>query len=113
MARERNRGWRGEEGELTSRPGAYLAGMAEQCPRGRPGAAEGRLCRGTTGSTAIDASTGVHTLLEVSLMKHSRHQGRSRRGVEIGGGCDAKIPSGIPPWISSERRWSTEWFGGD
>jgi hypothetical protein len=52
--------------ELTSRPGAYLAGMAGQCPRGRPGAAEGRLHRGATGSTAIGASTGVHSLTEVS-----------------------------------------------
>jgi hypothetical protein len=45
--------------KLTSRPGAYLAGMAGQCPRGRPGAVEGRLHHGTTRSTAFGASTGT------------------------------------------------------
>jgi hypothetical protein len=76
--------------ELTSRPGAYLAGMAGQCPRGRPGATEGRLHRGTTGSTAIGASTGVHSLTEVSSKKHSRCRGRGRRDVKIGGDREAK-----------------------
>jgi hypothetical protein len=41
----------GEKKEkLTRRPGAYLAGMARQCLRGRPGAAEGRLHRGAPGA---------------------------------------------------------------
>jgi hypothetical protein len=35
---------------LTRRPGAYLVGMARQCPRGRPGAAEGRLHCGAPGA---------------------------------------------------------------
>jgi hypothetical protein len=49
MARER---WQGKKRKitLTRRPGAYLAGMARQCPRGRPGAAEGRLHRDAPGA---------------------------------------------------------------
>jgi hypothetical protein len=79
-----------EKKKLTSRPGAYLVGMAGQCPRGRPGAAEGSLHRGTTRSTASGASTGVHTHTEVSSKKHCRRQGRGRRGVEVGGDHVAK-----------------------
>jgi hypothetical protein len=84
----------GEKKELTSRPSAYLAGMAGQCPRGRPSAAEGRLHRGTTGSTAIGASTGMHSLTEVSSKKHSRRRGRGRQDVEIGGDREAKSHAG-------------------
>jgi hypothetical protein len=45
---------------LTICPGACLDGMAGQCPRGRLDATRGRLHHGTTGSTTIGASTGVH-----------------------------------------------------
>jgi hypothetical protein len=36
----------------------------------------------------------VHTHTEVPSKKHSRRQGRSRRGVEIGGEPDAKSRAG-------------------
>jgi hypothetical protein len=48
-----------EKKKLTVRPGACLGGMAGQCPRGQIDATRGGLHRGTTGSTAPGASTGV------------------------------------------------------
>jgi hypothetical protein len=106
---------RGTEGgekktkRLTSRPGADLVGMAGQCPRGRPGAAEGRLHRGTTGSTTIGASTGVqpHQVFpgEASLASESE-TGEEWSSVV------AEIPSGIQPQISSKRRRPAKLFGG-
>jgi hypothetical protein len=52
---------------LTRCPGAYLAGMARQCPRGRPDATEGRLHRGAPGEPHLalpPASTSVAQALE-------------------------------------------------
>jgi hypothetical protein len=82
-------GVRGVEGrekveELTVRPGTYLGGMAGQCLRGQQDATRGGLHRGTTGSTATGASTGVLTHTEVLSKKHSWHRGRSQRGIASG-----------------------------
>jgi hypothetical protein len=63
-------------------------------PASRPGTAKGRLHRGTTRSTAIGASTSMHTLTVVSSKKHGRRQGRGRRGIEIGGDRDAETRAG-------------------
>jgi hypothetical protein len=62
-------------------PGACLGGMAGQCPRGQLDATQGGLHRGTTGSTATGASTGVLTHTEVSSETHSRSSKEIRRGV--------------------------------
>jgi hypothetical protein len=57
MASER--GQRKKRGfTLTRRPGAYLAGMARQCPRDRPGAAEGGLHRVAPWAPHLGVSTG-------------------------------------------------------
>jgi hypothetical protein len=62
MAGEERRGVEEKKNTLTVRPGACLDGMAGQCPRGRPEATWGSLHLGTTGSTALGASTGnAHT----------------------------------------------------
>jgi hypothetical protein len=59
-----NRGWRREEeGHTHRRSGAYLGGMAGQCPRGQQDATRGRLHRSIAGSTN-GASTGVLTHTE-------------------------------------------------
>jgi hypothetical protein len=68
----REEGIEGMKNMLTIRPGACLGGMAGQCPRVRPGATEGWLHRSTAGSTTNGASTGVHSLTEISSKKHSR-----------------------------------------
>jgi hypothetical protein len=54
---EKNRAG-GEGVKLTSRPGAYLAGMARQCPRGRPGAAQGGLHEVAPEAPHLGVSTG-------------------------------------------------------
>jgi hypothetical protein len=61
MAREEKSGVEKRKNTLTVRPGACLGGMAGQCPRGRLDATRGSLHRGTTGSTASGASTGVQS----------------------------------------------------
>jgi hypothetical protein len=61
MAGVEKRGVEEMKNTLTVRPGACLGGMAGQCPRGRLDATRGGHHRGTTGSTAPGASTGVHT----------------------------------------------------
>jgi hypothetical protein len=68
---------RGKKNTLTVHPSAYLDGMAGQCPRGRPEATRGSLHHGTTGSTALGASTGVHTHARTTSEKHRRHQGEA------------------------------------
>jgi hypothetical protein len=74
MAREGRRGVEEKKNTLTVCPGACLDGMAGQCSCGRPEATQGSLHHGTTGSTALGASTGVHTHTMTSSEKHSRHQ---------------------------------------
>jgi hypothetical protein len=59
IAREKKSGVEKMKNMLTVRPGACLGVMAGQCPRGRLDATRGSLHRGTTGSTASGASTGV------------------------------------------------------
>jgi uncharacterized membrane protein len=61
MAGEEKRGLEEMKNTLTVRPGACLDGMAGQCLRSRLEATRGSLHHGTTGITALGASTGVHT----------------------------------------------------
>jgi hypothetical protein len=73
---------------LTRRPGAYLAGMARQCPRGRPGAAEGRLHHDVPGAPHLalpPASTSGAQALEHP--QHAQQVPEARRRIEkLGGG---------------------------
>jgi hypothetical protein len=73
---------------LTRPPGAYLAGMARQCPRGRPGAAEGRLHRDAPGAPHLalpPASTSGEQALEHPQRAQQAPEARRRIGV-LGGG---------------------------
>jgi hypothetical protein len=79
--------------KLTVRPGACLGGMVGQCPRGRLDATRGGLHRGTTGSTAPGASTGVHTHQDL-LEEAPQASKRSRRGIEFSGGREVKSRAG-------------------
>jgi hypothetical protein len=78
---------------LTIRPGACLGGMAGQCPRGRLDATRGGLHRGTTGSTAPGASTGVHTHQDL-FEEAPQVSERSQRGIELSGGREVKSQAG-------------------
>jgi hypothetical protein len=82
MAREEKSGVEKMKNTLTVRPGACLGGMAGQCPRGRLDATRGSLHRGTTGSTASGASTGVHTHTWTTASTHSMPSEEVRRDVK-------------------------------
>jgi hypothetical protein len=97
---------------LTRRPGAYLAGMARQCPRGRPGATEGR--------SSPSPHREHHTLVlppasarEAQAPEHSQHaQQAPAARHRIGGARRRQIPRGEINPISSERRRPAILFGG-
>jgi hypothetical protein len=73
----------GEEKEKithTSRPSADLAGMARQCPRGQPGATEGRLHRNTPGAPPLALPpTWARVAQALELARHAQQP--QRRGT--------------------------------
>jgi hypothetical protein len=85
--------------------------MAGQCPRGRLDATQGGLHRGTAGSTTaalppartptLDHLVGAQ---QVPGEEPARCRDRRRNRCEI--------PSGIRPWISSERKRPSKKLGG-
>jgi hypothetical protein len=81
---------------LTRRPGANLAGMARQCPRGRPCAAEGRLHRDAPGAPHLalpPAKARVAQALEHA--QHAQQSPAARHLIgELGGG---RSRGGRPP----------------
>jgi hypothetical protein len=93
MAGVEKRGLEEMRNTLTVRPGACLGGMAGQCPRGRLDATRGGLHRGTTGSTAPGASTGVQPHQD-PLGEAPQASERSRRGMELSGGRGVKSRAG-------------------
>jgi hypothetical protein len=70
---------------FTRCPGAYLAGMARQCPRGRPGAAEGRLHRGAPGSPHLALPPAKARVAQALEHAQQAPEARHRIGV-LGGG---------------------------
>jgi hypothetical protein len=100
-----------EEGHTHRRPGAYLVGMAGQCPRGQQDATRGRLHRSTVGSTTTALPPAC------SLTQRSSHRSTAGVVVEAGEashrGCQSQqIPRGEITPISSERRRLTKPLGG-
>jgi hypothetical protein len=86
--------------------------MAGQCPRGRPGATWEGLHRSTTGSTALGASTGMHTHQLTTSVMHSMRQEEVWRGDGLGGDRVAKTREGSshrsPRRGSGRRIYSVE-----
>jgi hypothetical protein len=74
MAGEERKGAERKKNTLTARSGAYLGGMAGQCPRGRLDATQGSLHRVTTESTASGDPTGVRIYTKIPSEKHHGHQ---------------------------------------
>jgi hypothetical protein len=102
---------RREEGHTHRRPGAYLGGMAGQCPRGQQDATQGRLHRSTAGSTTTALPPAC------SLIQGSSHRSTVGLMEEAGEashrGCRShRIPRGEVTPISSERRRLTKSLGG-
>jgi hypothetical protein len=100
-----------EKESLTRRPGAYLASMARQCPRGRPGAAEGRLHRGAPGAPHLALPPAKAR--EAQAHEHAQQLSKlQRRGTaqECSGAAD--LERGGPPDLLGEEaagesfRWS-------
>jgi hypothetical protein len=83
MAGEEKRGVEEMKNTLTVRPGACLGGMAGQCPRGRLDATRGGLHHGTTGSTALGASTGVHTHTDLLEEAPQRQGGAGEVSISV------------------------------
>jgi hypothetical protein len=83
MAREDKSRVEKMKNTLTVCPGVCLGGMAGQCPRGRLDATRGSLHRGTTGSTASDASTGVHTHTWTTVMSTHFYSCRHLLGLQV------------------------------
>jgi hypothetical protein len=101
---------------LTRRPGAYLAGMARQCPRGRPGAVDQARPRGDftwmhrehhtwsfhRRAHMRSASTWASSACSASSSDEAPHRSDRRR----------QIPSGESKPISSEGKRLAIPFGG-
>jgi hypothetical protein len=96
-----------KEEKLTLRPVAYPGGMAEQSPRGRLDANQGRLHRDAAGSTTVALPPArlpavEHLVVAQQVPGEKPAKGRDRRRIR------GEIPSGIRPWISSERKQPSE-----
>jgi hypothetical protein len=78
------------------RPGAYLAGMARQCPHGRPGAAEGRLHRDAPGAPHLALPPAkAHAAQALEHAQHAQQSPAARHLIgELGGG---RSQEGRPP----------------
>jgi hypothetical protein len=100
---------------LTRRPGAYLAGMARQCPRGRPGAAEGRLHRDAPGAPHLALPPAKARVAQA--LEHAQHAQQSPAAKhlisELGGGRSrGGRPPRSPRGGSGRRFHSVELVGG-
>jgi hypothetical protein len=86
--------------------------MARQCPRGRPGTAEGSLHWRRRRSIGSTHRGRFHLCRSATQTPCSKHREEIRRGVKLKGDKGRRNPSRIQLWISSERWILPNPFGG-